>query len=417
MHDLSVAEFGLSNADDTFIILFYRTLPDGFGSRRRERNGISMTRIYLIRHAEAEGNLYRIAQGQCNSLITDRGHRQIAALQKRFEDIHIDAVYSSDLYRTCVTAGALYIPKHLPLQKRAGLREICVGDWEEKTWGEIARDEPENMMNFSKHLERWSVPNAETPEQVRDRALASVLEIAAENDGRTVAAFSHGCAIRILLATLEGKSIAQVGETPHGDNTAVSLLEFENGRLHVVFRDDASHIQNSLSTFMKQTWWKRPNALEPGLCFSPLRLPEQADWFQTLAGELWKDGKDRRTMDAALLTREAATRPTLCAQLEGASVGLLQMNPDKESAQTKGWVALCGIAPDYRAKGYGVQLLGQAVLYYRRLGRQALRLALAEGNETGARFFADYGFHDTGERTADRRGVWEKDISFHPLPE
>ena len=39
-----------------------------------------MTTIYLIRHAEAEGNLYRIAQGQANSSITDRGERQIQAL-------------------------------------------------------------------------------------------------------------------------------------------------------------------------------------------------------------------------------------------------------------------------------------------------------------------------------------------------
>ena len=30
-----------------------------------------MTTIYLIRHAEAEGNLYRIAQGQDNSNLTD----------------------------------------------------------------------------------------------------------------------------------------------------------------------------------------------------------------------------------------------------------------------------------------------------------------------------------------------------------
>ena len=35
--------------------------------------GGSMTTIYLIRHAEAEGNLYRIAQGQKNSNLTDRG--------------------------------------------------------------------------------------------------------------------------------------------------------------------------------------------------------------------------------------------------------------------------------------------------------------------------------------------------------
>ena len=56
-----------------------------------------MTTIYLIRHAEAEGNLYRIAQGQANSSITDRGERQIQALARRFADIPIDAVYALSL--------------------------------------------------------------------------------------------------------------------------------------------------------------------------------------------------------------------------------------------------------------------------------------------------------------------------------
>ena len=66
-----------------------------------------MTTIYLIRHAEAEGNLYRIAQGQKNSNLTDRGWRQVRALEKRFADIHVDAVYSSDLYRSRLNTGAL----------------------------------------------------------------------------------------------------------------------------------------------------------------------------------------------------------------------------------------------------------------------------------------------------------------------
>ena len=65
-----------------------------------------MTTIYLIRHAEAEGNLYRIAQGQHDSNLTDRGWRQVRALERRFADIPIDAVYASDLYRTRATASA-----------------------------------------------------------------------------------------------------------------------------------------------------------------------------------------------------------------------------------------------------------------------------------------------------------------------
>ena len=51
-----------------------------------------MTTVYMVRHAEAEGNLYRRVHGWYNSLITDNGYRQIAALRGRFADIHIDAV-------------------------------------------------------------------------------------------------------------------------------------------------------------------------------------------------------------------------------------------------------------------------------------------------------------------------------------
>ena len=42
-----------------------------------------MTKVYLIRHAEAEGNYYRRIQGQWDGGITARGHKQIAALAER----------------------------------------------------------------------------------------------------------------------------------------------------------------------------------------------------------------------------------------------------------------------------------------------------------------------------------------------
>ena len=69
-----------------------------------------MTRIYIVRHAEAEGNLYRRIHGQYDSLVTPMGYQQIAALAERFRDIPVDAVYSSDLYRTRMTAKAIYEP-------------------------------------------------------------------------------------------------------------------------------------------------------------------------------------------------------------------------------------------------------------------------------------------------------------------
>lgn len=372
-----------------------------------------MTNIYVIRHAEAEGNLYRIAQGQYDSLVTGRGCRQVAALEKRFESIHVDAVYSSDLYRTCVTAGAVYIPRRLPLHRRKDLREICVGSWEQKTWGEIARTDPEQMSNFSHHLDRWRVEGAETPEQLRDRMLAAVREIAAENDGKTVAVFSHGCAIRTLLATIQGYDISQIGETPLGSNTAVSLLEAEGSELRVVFRDDVSHLTEEIT---RKRTGRQPRPLDPGLYFEPVALPERRDWLLEMAARAWTDSGETLPMNREALLGEDRLTLAGAALDSDAAQGLLQLDLQREAGRKRGWISLCYIDRDSRKLGYGVQLLGQAVEHFRPLGRETLCVALRPGAAAES-FFREYGFRPTGETTEDGRSVLEKDISFHPLPD
>lgn len=365
-----------------------------------------MTKLYLIRHAEAEGNLYRISQGQSNSAITDRGYLQIAALQKRFEGIPIDAVYSSDLCRTCVTAGALYLPRHLPLHKRKDLREIHVGDWEGMTWGEIAQKFPEEMTDFARHLDRWYVKGAETPEQVRDRMLNAIREIIAENEGKTVAIFSHGCSLRILLGTLQGYSLAQLGDTPCGENTAVSLIDADGGTLRVVFRDDGSHLREAGCAGQKFR-----DALNPGLYFTSLRLPEQSAWLKTFLTDAWPDS---RSVDGELLIRQAKQRPTLTAMCGKTPIGLIQLDPERDADQGRGWISLYILEKKFRRRGLGIQLLGQAVLYYRSQGRNTLCLELDEGNEIARSFFNGYGFAPLSESPQNRVRIWAKDIR---LPE
>ena len=241
-----------------------------------------MTTIYLIRHAEAEGNLYRIAQGQDDSILTDRGWRQVKALERRFDGVQIDAVYTSDLYRTRATASALYLPRNLTPHLVRDLREIHVGVWERRTWGEIARRWPDQMSDFSRRMDRWHMEGAETPAQVLERALGAVQKIAAENGGKTVAVFSHGYVIRLLLANLQGVSLRDTGDkSPTGDNTAVSLLEWDGETLRVVRQNDNSHLLTP-EYLSGEKVRRRASGLEPGLYFAPLRLPEQ----ETLAAEL-----------------------------------------------------------------------------------------------------------------------------------
>ena len=233
-----------------------------------------MTKIYLIRHAEAEGNLYRIVQGHFNSYITGKGQRQIAALAERFKDIHLDALYSSDLRRTVTTAGAITKYHALPMQLEPRLREIHLGICEGMSFGDMRRLDPEQMDYFNNDPERWRAEGAETFAECTQRMVGIVTEIAEQNDGRTVAIVSHGMAIRSLLAYILGVASADIPSLPHGNNTAVSCLNYENGSFTVEFYNDNSHLPPELSTFAKQSWWRRESGgVDMGnLSYEPLDM-------------------------------------------------------------------------------------------------------------------------------------------------
>ena len=49
-----------------------------------------MVRIYLVRHAEAMGNVLEFFQGRTDTDISPKGEKQLACLAERFKDIDFD---------------------------------------------------------------------------------------------------------------------------------------------------------------------------------------------------------------------------------------------------------------------------------------------------------------------------------------
>ena len=329
-----------------------------------------MTKIYLIRHAEAEGNLYRIAHGQEEGLITDyRGPRQMQALARRFRDIPVDAVYASDLIRTQTTAQAVYVPKGLPLHLEPAFREVHMGVWEGLTWRQIETRWPLQMMEFNHQLDRWQVEGCETAQTVLDRYLPALRRVAREHDGQMVAVFSHGAAMRIVLGTLQGLPLAEIGQSPHGDNTAVSLIEAQGDDLRVVFRDDNSHLtaQEGLSTFGKQTWWKTKGMVEPGQLYRPASH-EQGRLFGAPEGgqgtAVWYNGQEL--------------------------IGLYQTVREPDALRIT-WYAM---DPMWRGRRQGIPPMGQIIQQGRRLGLAYLRLTCTD--ESLRPFWQRLGFRGDG---------------------
>lgn len=370
-----------------------------------------MTKIYIIRHAEAEGNLYRRCQGWYNSVITDRGYRQIDALKKRFETIHIDAVYSSDLNRTMTTATAIYKPKGLPLQTMKELREVHLGVWEDQSWGQIARMDPEGIRGFNTSSSTWSVEGGETFRQLGDRMAGAVLDIAARNPGRSVAIFSHGMAIRALQGTLMGLPIEEWSTLGHGDNTCVTAMDIEDGQANILWSNDNSHLPPDISTFAGQSWWKAGSGTneDTNLHYKPLDMEREGECYYQARKEAWLsihgtmdhfdgDGFLRQAMEQWRVNPRSVTGAYLHDEL----VGILQMDTQRCADEGVGYIPFYYIMPQYRQTGLGVQLMGEAISLYRGLGRSKLRLRCAPDNKVAQRFYQRYGFVKAGEAQGTR---------------
>ncbi len=72
--------------------------------------------------------------------------------------------------------------------------------------------------------------------------------------------------------------------------------------------------------------------------------------------------------------------------------GMLELSPHKGAGEGAGHITLLFLERDYRDRGLGVQLLGQAVSYYRKLGRKFLRLHVSDTNIKAMKFYESWGF-------------------------
>ncbi|MCF0137673.1 MAG: GNAT family N-acetyltransferase [Oscillospiraceae bacterium] len=362
-----------------------------------------MTKIYIIRHAEAEGNLYRIVQGQFDSGLTDTGYRQLEFLAERFRGVHLDAIYSSDLRRALSTAEAVAKTQGLEIIKEPRLREICMGVCEGISFGDMEHLDPGAMARFRNDPASWTAEGAEPYAECTRRTLSALRDIAAENEGKTVCAVSHGVSIRAALAELLGIASAGIADTlPHGDNTSVSLLTYDGGELRVEYFNDNSHVPEELSTFAKQTWWKndaqgradenlRYEALDPNRdgrlyvrCYGDSWLAAHGSLNGFVSSLYLADAKKLYARDSRAILAAYDSRDNF--------VGVVETDVFRCKKERCGWISLIYLTPENRGHGLGVQLLGTAVCRCRQLGYKALRLHVSADNKRALAFYNKQGF-------------------------
>lgn len=328
-----------------------------------------MTTLYLIRHAEAEGNVFRRLQGQYDSFITPNGMKQIAALAKRFDGVAVDAVYASDLTRTRTTAQAICVPKGLELHPEPRFREMHCGVWENLPFGYLDHVDPERNYAFSHRAREWFVEESETFPVYTGRFLQALEEVARRHEGGSVAVFSHGMVMRGVMQRLFFPDRDNLG---HSENTAVTKLLWDGGSFRLEYLNDGSHLPPEISTLGRQMWWRSGDHRDFNM------------WF-----------RDAQADDTLLLKQLGLPEVTggivRISMLTDRPSGALLLRTDGPETARLDYLALL---PAHRGIGLSAQLLGEAVSLSRDAGKQVLTLPEAVECPAARRLFESYGFRD-----------------------
>ena len=373
-----------------------------------------MTEIYVIRHVQAEGNLYRHMQGHWDGDVTALGVRQRDALAERFRQIPVDVIWSSDLYRARFTATAI-TKTHplLPIQTDTRLREISVGPWEAVPFANAIWAQPEVFDAFMHDPEHFYLEGAETYQAVQERTLEALREIAAANPGRTVVITTHGIAIRCMLTGVLGVPLGDSETVPIFSNTGVAHLFYEDGRFTVDYLNDASH----LSPAERSAPDRRP-ALRH-VCVNPA---DCRDFYENCYADSWQNAHGSLAgfqagpyYEAALAHYRADPESIMLLYYGTEPAGLLDLDPVRGRHAGYGWISLLYLLPEYRGQGLGVQVLGRATAKFSNMGRTALRLHAAEDNASALAFYKKWGFVPLSQTQGINGKLWlmEKKLRRH----
>ena len=202
-----------------------------------------MTKLILVRHGESEANELGLFAGHLDVDLTERGLKQ-AELTAEYIVSHyvVDKVYASDLKRAYNTGKAVAEKAGVPIIPRQDLREIGAGDWDGKRFDDLDKLYPKDFEVWYQDLPHARCTNGEAVAEVANRVYRAMVEIAQENDGKTVVLASHATPIRTALAMIQPQKLDAMDALGWVPNASVTVLSYEDGRWTTELVGMADHL-------------------------------------------------------------------------------------------------------------------------------------------------------------------------------
>lgn len=206
-----------------------------------------VTRLYLIRHGQSDGNAEGRFGGHSPTPLSDLGFRQAELTARALERERIDCIYSSDLLRAVQTAGPLADRLGIEINKTSAFRERNVGVLEGLTFAESKEKYPDDFFALINRNINHVITGGESYRQLLKRGTRALREVLSAHRGRRIAVFSHTGAICYLTLYLVGAITRSTVVTPWIVTSNCGMNRFEiRGRRNtrVMAINDTRHLMD-----------------------------------------------------------------------------------------------------------------------------------------------------------------------------
>jgi alpha-ribazole phosphatase len=203
---------------------------------------MNITNIYMIRHGQTVWNQDKRFQGQSDTPLDEIGVFQARSLMEHMRDIPVDLVVSSDLDRARQTALILAEPRHLEVFDESGLREINFGIWEGQVIDQVRKSDSETFSTWMTDPGSLRIPEAETFQEVQDRAMNAIDRWVNVHQGKSIVFVSHGGVIAALLCRMLKEPIVNMWNYKLTNTAVTHLICRHPGGYELKRLNDDSHL-------------------------------------------------------------------------------------------------------------------------------------------------------------------------------
>jgi len=200
-----------------------------------------MTEILLVRHGETEWNAGEVFRGRVDIELNETGIKQAEKLAEYLGNRRLQTIFSSPLQRALKTAEIIARQHEIEAAIMPGLIDFNYGQWQGLSHREVKERYKELYGEWANHPERVKMPDGESLEDVRQRAMAVVTDIITGHNG-TVVLVSHRVVNKVLICALLGLDNSHFWNIKQ-DTGGMTIFTYENGRFVLTRHNDTSYLE------------------------------------------------------------------------------------------------------------------------------------------------------------------------------